>query len=210
MNRNLAIAAFAGLLAVQALPPVSLAVQRTQALHQGRPVLLSVETRDPRDIFRGEYSVLAYGIGNLQAVALDPASADSCPTGHTANRAPDCRLTPGSQVFVILEGDPTGVHRAVRASHQRPEAGTTYATGKMQGFATIARGEQACGTGACLTGRVAYGIENWYGPQGRPATLDQVPRGDVRVEARLDPDGTLLLDGIQVKGETFARTNRLW
>ncbi len=102
------------------------------------------------------------------------------------------------------------MHRAVRASLGRPADGATYVVGRLQGPATVQRGTPACASGTCISVRVNYGIESWYGAQGRPATLDRVPRGDVRIEARVGPDGTLLLDGIQVRGETFARTARLW
>ncbi len=60
MRKALVAAVFGELFLRQALPSIKIAVDRTEMLASGKPILLAVETRDPRDLFRGEYSILNY------------------------------------------------------------------------------------------------------------------------------------------------------
>lgn len=205
--KRLLPAAFAALLAVQVLPAATLAWQQTRRLSDGRPVLLSVETRDPRDLFRGEYSVLGYGIGRLQGVA---APSDACDLGTRES----CTVR-AQKVYVRLAPDADGVHRVQDVRLAAPPDGELFITGTLQ-FGTLVREgaplatKAICDKPACLSGSVTYGIENWYGPQGVPAKLDRVARKDVLVEARIGADGAAVLDAVRVGGTTFARTARLW
>lgn len=205
--KRLLPAAFAALLVVQVLPVAMLAWQQTRRLSEGRPVLLSVETRDPRDLFRGEYSVLAYGIGRLQGAA---APADACDLGTRGT----CTL-PTRTVYVRLAPDADGVHRVQDVLLSAPSDGALFVAGTLR-FGTLVRegaplaAKAVCDKPACLSGSVSYGIETWYGPQGVPAKLDRAARGDIRVEARIGADGQAVLDAVRVGGATFARTARLW
>lgn len=205
--KTLLPAAFAALLVVQVAPAATLAWQQTRRLSDGRPVLLSVETRDPRDLFRGEYSVLAYGIGRLQGVA---APADACDLGTRGS----CPVR-AQRVYVRLAPDADGVHRAQDVSFAPPSDGALFIAGTLQ-FGTLARegaalaAKAVCDKPVCLSGIVTYGIENWYGPQGVPVKLDRAARKDILVEARIGADGVAALDAVRVGGTTFARTARLW
>ena len=205
--KRLLPAAFAALFVVQVLPVATLAWQQTQRLSEGRPVLLSVETRDPRDLFRGEYSVLAYGIARLQGVA---APADACDLDTRGT----CTLR-ARKVYVRLAPDADGVHRAQDVLLAPPSDGALFVAGTLQ-FGTLVREgaplatKAICDRPACLSGSITYGIEAWYGPQGVPAKLDRAARKDILVEARIGADGAASLDAVRVGGTTFARTARLW
>lgn len=212
--------AFAGLLAVQVSPSAILAWQQTQRLNDGRSIRLAVETRDPRDLLRGEYSVLAYEIGRLQGTA-----AAAAPAGCDLAARETCRLEGGRDVYVRLAADSEGVHRADEVLFDAPPGDGLFIRGRL-GPATLVRqsaplgvrarpGDQprepsTCQHAACLTGVVTYGIERWYGAQGVPRQLDRTARKDILVDARVAPDGTAVIDGITVAGKAFARTARLW
>lgn len=212
--------AFAGLLAIQISPSAILAWQQTQRLNDGRLVRLAVEARDPRDLLRGEYSVLAYEIGRLQRIG-----AGTRPTGCNLDDRDNCRLEVGRDVYVRLSADADGVHRADEVLFEAPTGDGLFIKGSL-GSATLVRqgaplsiraktGGQpsepaTCQRSVCLTGVVNYGIERWYGAQGVPGKLDRMARKDILVEVRVASDGTAVIDGITVAGKAFARTARLW
>ncbi|MHC2109360.1 GDYXXLXY domain-containing protein [Methylobacterium sp. CM6246] len=218
-NRLLGLA-FAGLLAIQISPSAILAWQQTQRLNDGRLVRLAVETRDPRDLLRGEYSVLAYEIGRLQGIG-----AGTTPTGCDLDAHETCRLEVGRDVYIRLSPDADGVHRADEASFEVPAGDGPFIKGSLGSASLVRRGAPlgtrarrageptepaTCQLSVCLTGVVNYGIERWYGAQGVPAKLDRTARRDVLVEVRVAADGSAVIDGIAVAGKAFARTARLW
>jgi uncharacterized membrane-anchored protein len=207
----LVAAAFGALFVGQAAPSMMIAVDHTDALATGKPVLLAVETRDPRDLFRGEYSVLTYEIGRPRNLLASPAGL-----GGTCDlaRRPTCFVPSGKDVYVRLEPDAGGVHRGVEVLFQRPVEGVAYIAGKIRSGTLSSTGAGTatakCEQAACFQGDIAYGIENWFGPQGVPAKVDRIDRRDILVRARLDAAGRPVLDALVVKGEDFARTARLW
>ena len=220
MRRFLLPIAFAALLGFQTLPSATLAWQQTQRLNQGRPVHLAVETRDPRDLFRGEYSVLTYEVGRLQGI-----SAASIPASCDLVASASCRLASGTSIYVRLSPDAEGVHRASQVLFEPPSGDDVFIAGRLSSATLLRQGASTnsvpganarttealvCESRACITGRVTYGIENWYGPQGVPAKLDRTARKEILVEARVATDGVAVIDGITVGGTTFARTARLW
>jgi uncharacterized membrane-anchored protein len=212
--------AFAGLLAIQVSPSAILALQQTQRLNDGRLVRLAVETRDPRDLLRGEYSVLAYEIGRLQGIG-----SGTTPAGCDLATRENCRLEVGRDIYVELSADADGVHRAQEVLFEPPSGDGLFIKGRL-GSASLVRqgaplstrastGSQpsepaTCQRPVCLTGIVNYGIERWYGAQGVPGKLDRTARKDIRVEVRVASDGTAVIDGITVAGRAFAKTARLW
>lgn len=212
--------AFAGLLAIQVSPSVILAWQQTQRLNDGRMVRLAVETRDPRDLLRGEYSMLAYEIGRLQGIG-----ARTTPTSCDLEARESCRLEGVRDVYVRLFVDAEGVHRAEEVLFAGPAEGGLFIKGRLASGTLVRQGAplnvQArtnrqpadptmCDRPACLTGIVTYGIERWYGAQGVPGKLDRTARKDVLVDVRVALDGMAVIDGITVAGKTFAKTARLW
>ena len=220
MRRLVLPAAFVALLAVQVSPSVTLAWQQTRRLDEGRPVRLAVETRDPRDLLRGEYSVLTYEIGRLQGIG-----AAAPPPGCDLEVRETCRLESGRVVHVRLVPDAEGVHRAGEVLFDPPGGDDLFITGRLGAATLVRRGASlsvrsranprtteaiVCERPVCLDGDVRYGIETWYGPQGVPARLDRAARKDILVAARLASDGTAVIDAITLGGQPFARTARLW
>ena len=71
MSRRLLICVgFALLVCLDLGIPISMLAGRAAILRNGTEVKLELTTRDPRDLFRGEYSQLAYAIGNLMDTSL--------------------------------------------------------------------------------------------------------------------------------------------
>ena len=220
MKRLMLGLGFAGLLAIQISPSAILAWQQTQRLNDGRSVRLAVETRDPRDLLRGEYSVLAYEIGRLHGI-----SAGTTPTGCDLDARDNCRLGSGRDVYVRLSADADGVHRADGVFFEAPTGNELFIKGSLGPAAFVRQGvplgiraraggqpseAATCQHSVCLTGNVNYGIERWYGAQGVPGKLDRTARKDILVEVRVASDGTAVIDGITVAGKAFAKTARLW
>lgn len=212
--------AFAGLLMVQVLPSALLAWQQTQRLKEGRSVRLAVETRDPRDLLRGDYSVLAYEIGRLQGT-----SAGTKPPGCDLDARESCRIEAGRTVYLRLSVDAEGIHRADEVLFEPPTEDAPFIKGHLSSGTLVRQGASlgirartagqpiepaTCQHPACLAGVVNYGIERWYGAQGVPAKLDRTARKDVLVEARVASDGSAVIDGIMVAGKSFVKTARLW
>ena len=211
MRRVLVAAAFAALFVVQAAPSIRIAVDRTEMLASGRPILLAVETRDPRDLFRGEYSVLNYEVGRPRNLLTSPSALGAA---CNLQKSPTCFLSGSRDVYVRLEPDAAGVQHPVEVLFERPADGVTYIAGKVRSgtvsLAGAGRSEPKCDKDACFEGAIVYGIENWFGPQGVPAKVDRIDRKDIVVRVRLDPQGRPALDALVVKGEDFGRTARLW
>ncbi|ACA16700.1 conserved hypothetical protein [Methylobacterium sp. 4-46] len=188
---------------VQALPAVTVAVEQSRRLTTGRPVLLATATRDPRDLLRGEYSVLSYEIGQPANLPAAPDLAASCPAQGA------CPLAAGTTVYVTLVPGEDGLSRAAAVAAAPPADGALALRGTVRFGTLVPGGSAVCPAARCLAGAVTYGIERWYGPQGAPAALDRLDRGRIRIRARVDAAGGAVLDAVLVDGREVARTPRL-
>ncbi|WP_407523974.1 GDYXXLXY domain-containing protein [Methylobacterium oryzisoli] len=209
-GRRGTLAAFALVFLVQAAPPVQIALDQSRRLASGSPVLLATATQDPRDLFRGEYSILGYEVGQPAGLPAAPDLAGARAGCDLAGG--DCRLTPGTPVQVTLRPGPDGLHHAASIALAKPAGDGVVLRGTVRFGTLTRRGEGkpgACAHDLCFSGTIAYGIERWYGPQGVPANLDTLDRGRIRVRARVSQDGTAALDAILIDGRDFARTPRL-
>lgn len=187
--------AFAALAALDVGIPVSMLLERAAVLAHGTEVKLSLVTQDPRSLFRGDYSILNYGIGNLANVPAPDAERQRCATA-----APDCTVGRGAEVFVLLAPGEGGVHGAAQVSLTEPPAGTLFIRGKVDYGSHQTRADAKCPSGRCFTGRLRYGIEAWFGPQGVPARVDRAARTDVFALVRIDAGGKSVLSALLVNG----------
>jgi uncharacterized membrane-anchored protein len=183
--------------------PVSMLAGRAAILRNGTEVRLELATRDPRSLFRGEYSQLAYAIGNLTNVPATEEERARCAPGR---RQPDCIVQQGQPLFVILVPGDNGTFRADRVSVTEPPAGTLFIRGKID-FGGYGNGaDQAkCPSARCFSGRVAYGIETWFGPQGVPAQVDRAARNQVTAVVRVDRHGDAVLADLMIDGKPIGR-----
>jgi uncharacterized membrane-anchored protein len=167
--------------------------QRAAILRNGQEARLELTPVDPRDLFRGDYVVLAYRIGTVN-VPLDATTA----------------FTRGQQVFVTLRPDANNMSRAVAISAERPAVSGDDIV--ISGFVTSPStcmlndsGARDCKLGTRAVG-VRYGLESYFVPEGEGKKIEQTARGRLEVVAAVAPSGQaaikrLLIDGNPVYDE---------
>jgi uncharacterized membrane-anchored protein len=192
---------FALLAALDLGIPLSVLADRAAILRNGTEVKLELVTRDPRDLFRGEYSVLAYAIGNLSNLPATEEERARCPTVR-----PECTTENGQAMFVVLAPADNGTWRAMQASQTEPAPGTLFIRGKVRNGGFLTGGDAAkCPSGRCFSGRIDFGIENWFGPQGVPAQVDRAARNQVTAVVRIDGRGNAVLADLMINGVAVGR-----
>lgn len=172
---------------------LALVESRAAILRNGTEVRLRTVPVDPRDLFRGDYVVLAYPIS---IVAPGPGGATGMRRGDT--------------VFVTLTRDAEGFAQAKAVDTVRPAAGAgeVVIAGRVQTTGACALNE--AGQVDCAAGsqrlRIAYGLESYFVPQGQGRAIETTPRARIEVVAAVAADGTaaikrLLIDGRLVHAE---------
>lgn len=204
VKRVLVCVAFLALAALHVGFPVSMLAERAAILEHGTEIRLALTTQDPRSLFRGEYSQLAYTIGNLRDLPLSENELDQCGpaapgSGQRRDPSRECEIISGADLFVLLQPDENGVQQPVAVSVVQPRSGM-FIRGKARFVAQRATLDANCPAKRCFTGQVTYGIESWFGPQGVPAQIDRAARSSVVAIVRVDKSGkavlaNLLLDG---------------
>lgn len=181
----LAALALCGLILAIILP-------RAAILRSGQEVRLEIAPVDPRDLFRGDYVILAYRIGTVDVES-----------GVTS-------FTRGQQVFVTLRPGENGKARAVAISASLPA--TTGNDIVIAGFVTstsVCRlndaGNRDCKLGTNAVG-VRYGLESYFVPQGEGKKIELMEKARLEVVAAVAPSGQaavkrLLIDGVPVYDE---------
>ena len=172
---------------------LAMILPRAAILRSGQEVRLEIAPVDPRDLFRGDYVVLAYRIGTVD---VEP---------HLTTT-----FTRGQQVFVTLRPDATNKARAVAISAERPAV-----TGSDIVIAGLVTARSTCrlneaGTRDCKLGTnavgVRYGLESYFVPQGEGKKIELMAKARLEVVAAIAPSGQaaikrLLIDGVPVYDE---------
>ena len=205
-RRNLWIAV--GLvIALQSAALIWMIVDRVMLLRSGKEVTVEVVPVDPRDIFRGEYVVLGYSFTG---------------TGDTVMPAGTKR---GDRVYSVLRRsrDEPKVDGAPNVDAPSPNGGQTQ--GSKWVLVSVARsypdkiepGETVLSgiasdiwrnaEKAIDYGRIRYGIETYFVPEGKGRALEEMVR-DKKIEAVLAVGATgqaaikaLMIDGKRVHKE---------
>jgi uncharacterized membrane-anchored protein len=204
MRRSILICVgFALLAALDLGIPLSVLAGRAAILRNGAEVRLELTTRDPRDLFRGEYSQLAYAIGALTKVPATAAERARCAADPKRD---DCMDDHGRTLFVTLAKADNGTFRAEQVSLSEPAPGTLFIRGKIRfgGFETKPD-PAGCPSGRCFSGGIAYGIESWFGPQGVPAKVDLTARNRVTAMVRIDSHGNAVLADLMIDDKPVGR-----
>ena len=181
--------------------PLWVLAGRAAILRDGTELKLELTTRDPRDLFRGDYSVLAYAIGNLSNLPATEQDRARCATAR-----PECIIESRQPVFVVLAPADNGTYRAAAMSQTEPAPGTLFIRGKVRSGGLVTGSDAAkCPGGRCFSGWIDYGIENWFGPQGVPAQVDRAARNQVIAVVRIDPHGNAVLADLLINGVPAGR-----
>ena len=134
--------------------------------------------------------------------------------GCDPNGSSGCGLPSVMVVYVTLAQGPDGLHHAAAVAAHPPDRDAAVLQGILQAR-TLTRsrpaegGQPDCAYDLCISGSIEYDIERWYGPQGKPADLDHLDGGWVRIRARVAPGDTASLDALVVDGRDVARPPRL-
>ena len=166
---------------------------RAAILRSGQEVRLEIAPVDPRDLFRGDYVVLAYRIGTVD-VPKDSTNS----------------FKRGQRVFVTLRPDASNKSRAVAISAERPAVSGSDIV--IAGFVSSTSacplndaGDIDCRLRTNAIG-VRYGLESYFVPQGEGKKIELMARARLEVVAAVAPSGQaaikrLLIDGVPVYDE---------
>lgn len=172
---------------------LALVEQRARILRGGTEVRLKTVPVDPRDLFRGDYVVLAYPISTVEA---DKNGTQPYRSGET--------------VYVTLGRDEQGFARALGVSRDWPKGGgdAVVIAGRVtatSACATNADGQTDC-SGNRNRLRIAYGLESYFVPQGEGKAIETTDKARIEVVAAISVSGEaaikrLLIDGRQIYAE---------
>jgi len=183
-DRRLALLVAAGVF--QAAVLAAMVAIHAAPLVLGETILLRVEPLDPRDLFRGDYVILAYGISRVPPQGIEGIPSSRQPQGGSNYNYPP-REPEEQTVYVSLEPDADGTHwRGTRFSIQRP------ATGKY--ICGVYRREYYG------PGRLCYGIETFYVSEGSGPKYEQAARTrQLTAEIALTSRGQAKLRGLRIE-----------
>ena len=167
---------------VQASVVGAMILERAAILSQGREIVIRTVPIDPRDLFRGDYVILRYGVSRVSLAGLE---------------APE-DLRRAEAVFVTLapSEDDEDDWSVVSISRDRPD---TVADGAVVIAARVAA---AFGSGEGRTARIDYGIESYFVPEGTGRALeDKVRESVVSVIVAVADSGKAAVKGLVIDGE---------
>ncbi|MGX1742621.1 GDYXXLXY domain-containing protein [Bosea sp. NPDC055353] len=166
---------------------LALVEQRARILRGGAEIRLRSVPVDPRDLFRGDYVILAYPISTVEADAA----------GQLA-------FARGERVYVSLGRDEQGFAKATGVTRDWPKAGdgTVVIAGRVtstSACATNENGDFDC-SGRRNRLRIAYGLESYFVPQGEGKAIETTDKARIEVVAAVSSSGEaaikrLLIDG---------------
>lgn len=186
MTRPARIFAIAlGLTAVQIGFLGSMILGRAGILREGTEIRLAVEPVDPRDLLRGDFVSLSYGISRLEPHKFS---------------TPHARVDAGRTVFVRLAPSEDGSFKMVGAELDVPVS-EPLAEGEVD-LAGIVQ-SAASQTGAVW---VRYGIERYYVPEGEGRAIEDAMRQDrFEIVAAVDEDGSAQIKALLHDGRAIYR-----
>jgi uncharacterized membrane-anchored protein len=170
--------------ALQSLVIVWMVWDRATLIRTGREIVSTVVPVDPRDLFRGDYVILGYPFSAGAEVSL--------PAGTLK----------GDVVYALLKNTGPAEWELVSVAATHPgEVGDDQVV--LKGRVAYARRE-AAGSNERV-GRLRYGIESYFVPEGTGRALEAHLREN-RIEAVLavGRDGDVAIKGLKVDGKLVA------
>ncbi len=162
---------------------------RHTLLKTGREIVMQVVPVDPRDILRGEYVTLGYGISPMRRASLQGGA-----TLDGASR--------GDAVFVTIRPGAESAWTPVAVATSYPKdvaTGEAVLKGRVQYLWDEASNE-ASNADANLA--VRFGIESYFVPEGSGKPIEEAVR-DKKIQAIVvvGSDGTAALKGLVIGGQ---------
>lgn len=164
-----------GIVAAALLQTAALAkmvTDRAALLRDGREVVLETAAIDPRDLFRGHYTILNLEITRIPR-PLVPIDAD---------------LAEGATIFVALAEGDDGFWRALSVTAAPPDADAPFIRGTFvyDGVDEVA---------------LRFPIDRYFAPQERALELEAIDRaGRMGVILALDAQGNGAIKGLMIDG----------
>jgi uncharacterized membrane-anchored protein len=157
---------------------------RVNLLSSGREIRAAVVPVDPRDIFRGDYVILSYAFTSNADVALP----DGTRTGDT--------------VFALLKPQGPAEWTLNSVAPTEPE---TVAEGDVVLKGIVDNARRGIGNGPATVGRLRFGIERFYVPQGKGRVIEkQVLEKRIVAVLAVGGDGKVALKGLEADGTRIA------
>jgi uncharacterized membrane-anchored protein len=169
---------------------------RITILRSSDVITLESEPVDPRDIFRGDYVTLTYGISRL---SLDGMPGD---TGFESGDAIYVEITPARDTWRAV---------AVYRSNRQPREGHKIIRGRIT---SLVRGaprvtpiphsnemeETPCA--ACENASISYGVESFFVPEGQGRALEaERNTRALSVDVAIARDGEAAIKGLRIDGK---------
>jgi uncharacterized membrane-anchored protein len=152
-------------------------IDRVTLLRTGSEIILPIIPVDPRDLFRGEYVRLSYGISSVLATLVE---------------GPRPQRNEVLYVTVEKNADDEGWH-AVRAAR-------TFGSLHPEKHHVVLKGRVLFGSAAAET--VNYGIESYFVPQGEGRRLEELARSrKLAVLVAVDKAGNAAIKGLLIDGK---------
>jgi uncharacterized membrane-anchored protein len=157
---------------------------RISLLSSGREIRATVVPVDPRDVFRGDYVVLGYAFSTGSDVALPDGTRE------------------GDTVYALLKssGPADWTLSSISASPPTP---TDEATVVLKAVVdSVRRGPDQT---SAMIGRLRYGIERFYIPEGTGRAIEsQVREKRIVAVLAVGSDGKVALKGLEADGSRIA------
>jgi uncharacterized membrane-anchored protein len=157
---------------------------RVALLSNGREIRAAVVPVDPRDIFRGDYVTLTYAFSSNADIAL--------PDGARK----------GDTVYALLKAQGSAdwaLDRVLLTAPESVAAGDVVVKGVVDYVRRWNR------SGPATAGRLRFGIERFYVPQGKGRVIEkQVLEQRIVAVLAVGSDGKVALKGLEADGQLIA------
>jgi len=147
---------------------------RVSLLKNGQEIRLSVVPVDPRDLLRGDYVILSFGISRID----------------TAKIKTDRKFRKGDLIYVGLKKSEEGQWVAISANHQLPQVKSeiVFIKGRI--------------TSASRQLRIKYGMEKYFIPEGEGQKLEALRNDKVlSIVAAVSNTGEAGIKSLLVRGK---------
>lgn len=157
---------------------------RVSLLSNGREIKAAVVPVDPRDIFRGDYVTLGYGFSTGGELAL--------PEG----------VRQGDAVYALLKSNGPTDWSLAAVSKAKPEV-SGEGNVVLKAYVDFVR--RSPQPNAAMVGRLRYGIERFYVPEGTGRDLEaQVREKRVVAVLAVGSDGKVAIKSLEADGQRIA------
>lgn len=154
---------------------------QVELLRHGKEIKLSVVPVDPRDLLRGDYVILRFGISRIY-----PKNVES-----------DGTFKRGVVIFVGLKETAGGLWKAISLNHHLPQVKSDIVF--IKGKVSYASGNFGKGTQL----RIKYGIEKYFIPEGEGPGLEKLRTDKVlSIVAAVSTSGQAGIKALLVRGKS--------